>query len=182
MDPSSSSFGLRGFYSVKFEEHRYHHMLREGTCPGLILLRALFFLPSLESSSQENSKYESQTDAAGAPPAGKSDNWRDCGDVDVNVELKLELEIVKLEVEAAGAMRRAAEAKSRAAELLRHGAKIEYVKTVPLPCHIGGSSPELPVIDPGCSDREKCNGSAGLKSPGVKNPTIEDMDKLDLLL
>ncbi|VDP91576.1 unnamed protein product [Echinostoma caproni] len=136
----------------------------------------------MECSSQENSEYESQTDAAGAPPPGRCDNCQDCDDVGVIVELKLELESAQLEVEAASAMRRAAEVKRRESKLLRHGAKIKYVETIPLHCHIGDCSPELPVIDPGCSDREKYNVSTGLKSPGVKNVTIADMDKLDLLL
>ncbi|VDP89388.1 unnamed protein product [Echinostoma caproni] len=63
----------------------------------------------MESSGQENSEYESQMDAAGAPPPDKSDNCHDCDDIDVNVELKLELESVQPEVEAASAMRGAAE-------------------------------------------------------------------------
>ncbi|VDP91245.1 unnamed protein product [Echinostoma caproni] len=96
----------------------------------------------MDPSSHYSSDYESQTDAAGAPPPGKFDyRCPDYDNVDVHSDVKLELESAQLEVEAAEAMRSAATAKHRAAERLRHKDKTDFVKTIRRPYNIDSVAP-----------------------------------------
>ncbi|VDP94536.1 unnamed protein product [Echinostoma caproni] len=139
----------------------------------------------MDPSSHRSSEYESQADAAGAPPPGKFDYCcPDYDNVDVHKDVKLELESAQLELEAAEAMRRAAAAKRRAAERLRHKDRIDVIDTIRLSYIIDSVSPR----DHGpCSDSitpENVRNKAvelGVK-PRLTDVSEQKLDKIDLLV